>query len=153
VVFAIDGRRFALPLSKVDRVLRVVEITRLPDTSETILGVINMHGQVVPVVDLRKLWGFPIRDIELSDQLIIVTSATRTLALLVDRADVIRCASANIVSSETILPGFRKVPEVVKQDDGVLPILELDALLSAGDERALAATMKPDRLYLAGGTP
>ena len=54
VVFALDEPRYALPLSAVERVVRAVEITPLPKAPEIVLGVINMQGQVVPAVDIRK---------------------------------------------------------------------------------------------------
>jgi purine-binding chemotaxis protein CheW len=49
VVSNLDDRRFAMPLSAVVRVERIVAITPLPKAPEIVLGVINMHGQVIPV--------------------------------------------------------------------------------------------------------
>jgi len=49
VVFNLDDRRFAMPLSAVVRVERIVAITPLPRAPEIVLGVVNMHGQIIPV--------------------------------------------------------------------------------------------------------
>ncbi len=49
VSFFLDDRRFAVPLSTVMRVERIVAITPLPKAPDIVLGVINMHGQIIPV--------------------------------------------------------------------------------------------------------
>ena len=49
VSFSLDDRQFAVPLSAVMRVERIVAITPLPKAPEIVLGVVNMHGQVIPV--------------------------------------------------------------------------------------------------------
>ena len=59
VVFLIDNQRYALPLVSVERVLPMVAATRLPTLPDVALGVINVHGQVIPIVDIRPRLGFP----------------------------------------------------------------------------------------------
>lgn len=54
VSFNLDDQKYALLLSAVIRIIRVVEITSLPKAPEIVLGVINMHGLIIPVFDIRK---------------------------------------------------------------------------------------------------
>jgi purine-binding chemotaxis protein CheW len=77
VVFTLDEQRYALYLHAVVRVVRIVEITPLPQTPEVIRGVVNVQGQVIPVVDIRKRFQLPEREPELGDQLIIANTACR----------------------------------------------------------------------------
>ena len=53
VVFLVDGQRYALPLSAVDRAVRAVAVTPLPEMPPQVLGAINVHGRVLPVLSLR----------------------------------------------------------------------------------------------------
>ncbi len=71
VVFTLEEQRYALYLSAVERIVRIVEITPLPKALEIVFGVINVQGQVVPVVDIRKRFRLPEREMSLSDQLIM----------------------------------------------------------------------------------
>jgi purine-binding chemotaxis protein CheW len=68
VVFTLDARRYAVPLSTVERIIRAVEITPLPQAPEIVLGVINVQGRIIPVVNTRKRFRLPECDIRLSDQ-------------------------------------------------------------------------------------
>lgn len=62
VGLTLDGQRYALSLAQVERVIRAVEITPLPQAPEIITGVINVRGRVIPVVDIRKRFRLPVRE-------------------------------------------------------------------------------------------
>lgn len=54
VIFALDEQRYALYLSAVDRVIPALEIVRLPQAPDIVVGLINLQGRIIPVVDVRK---------------------------------------------------------------------------------------------------
>ncbi|MBF8302857.1 MAG: cheW40H-4 [Candidatus Dadabacteria bacterium] len=54
VVLTLDEQRYALHLSAVERIVRVVEVTPLPKAPEIVLGVVNVQGQIIPVINIRK---------------------------------------------------------------------------------------------------
>ena len=131
VVFSLDQQRFALNLASVERIVRAVEITRLPDAPETILGVINVEGRVIPVVNSRKCLGLREREIELQDLFIIVNEAGRTVALVGDEVSpVIEMPENEFVSSEKVLPVAGFVEGVAKLEDGMIVMLNVDRILS-----------------------
>ncbi|HOU33276.1 MAG TPA: chemotaxis protein CheW [Synergistaceae bacterium] len=72
LAFSVAERRFALPLSEVDRIVAAVEIQDLPQAPAFVRGVVNVGGALVPVVDLRVLRALPPREMELSDRMILV---------------------------------------------------------------------------------
>lgn len=129
IVFALDDQRYALSLSAADRVVRMVAITPLPNAPEGILGVVNFQGRVIPVFNLRSRFNLPERDIALTDQLIIAHTSRRVVALVVDAVmDV--CEAQNLVASGDVLARFQYVEGVVKRDDGLIFIHDLDTFLS-----------------------
>ncbi|HWP47219.1 MAG TPA: chemotaxis protein CheW [Candidatus Limnocylindrales bacterium] len=132
VVFILDEQRYALDLSMVERVVRVVEVIPLPKTSEFILGVINLQGQIIPVVNVRKWLCLPEREVNLSDQLIIIHPSSQRIALMVDTVrGVIENPEQEVITTEEILPGMEYVKGMVKLEDGMAIILHnLDKLLS-----------------------
>jgi purine-binding chemotaxis protein CheW len=54
VVLTLDEQRYALHLSAVERIVRMVEITPLPKAPQIVLGVVNVQGRIVPIVNIRK---------------------------------------------------------------------------------------------------
>ena len=73
VVFSIEKQQFALRLSVVKKIIRAVEIIPLPNSPEIILGTINIHGKLTPVISVRKRLGLKEKEINLNDHLIIAS--------------------------------------------------------------------------------
>ena len=143
VNFNLGDQKYALFLSAVIRIIRVVEITSLPKAPEIVLGVINMHGLIIPVFDIRKRFQLPQREIQLDHQLIVASTSQRTVALLVDSVDdVIEISEEKIIAGENILPGMEYVEGVVKTEDGMILIHDLEQFLSLQEEKALHEAME-----------
>jgi purine-binding chemotaxis protein CheW len=142
-VFMLDDQRYALHLSAVVRVVRVVEITPLPKAPEIVIGVVNVQGQIVPVFNIRKRFRLPERELNLSDQLIIANTSKQPVALLVDAVSgVIELSEKEVTAFEKILPGMEYVEGVVKLEDGMILIHDLDRFLSVEEERTLKGALE-----------
>ena len=138
VTFSLDDRKFALYVSAVQRIVRVVEVTALPKAPEIVVGIINMQGRVIPVFDIRMRFHLPAREVQLNDQLIIATTMKRTVALLVDSVDdVIEIPEEKIIAAEQILPELEYVEGIVKTQGGMVLIHDLEKFLSLPEEKAL----------------
>jgi purine-binding chemotaxis protein CheW len=143
VIFTLDEQRYALPLEAVERAVRVVECTPLPKAPAIVVGMVNVQGRIIPVLAMRKRLRLPERDIHVSDQLLIAHSSTRTVALLVDAVGGIVARSApEVIPAQKILPGLEYVEGVVKLEDGMVVIYDLDSFLSLEEEKALDEAMK-----------
>ena len=138
VTFSLDDRKFALYVSTVQRIIRVVEVTALPKAPEIVIGIINMQGRVIPVFDIRMRFRLPPREVGLADQMIIATTAKRTVALMVDSVDdVIEIPGERIIAAEQILPELEYVEGVIKTEEGMVLIHDLENFLSLPEEKAL----------------
>ncbi|MGD0886276.1 MAG: chemotaxis protein CheW [Thermodesulfovibrionales bacterium] len=138
VAFAIERQRYALYLSAVEQIVRAVEITSLPKAPEIVAGVINLHGRVIPVLNIRRRFRLPEREISSSDQFIIARTSKRTVALCADDVSgVIECPEQEVEPSREILPHMEYVEGVVKLDDGIVLIHDLDTFLSLEEEKKL----------------
>jgi purine-binding chemotaxis protein CheW len=87
LVFWLNNKRFALYLNQVERTIHIVEFYCLPKPAEYIAGIINFHGEFVPVINTRSIFNMQQREAELSDQLIIVHVLEQRFALWVDSTD------------------------------------------------------------------
>lgn len=88
IIFTLDDQRYALPLPAVDRVVRMVAIIPLPNAPDIVLGVVNFQGRVIPVIDVRRRFRLPEREIALTDQLLVAHTARRPVALVADAVPV-----------------------------------------------------------------
>ena len=136
VGFSLEGQRYALPLSTVGRVVLAVHVTPLPNAPGIVLGVIDCQGDVIPVLNVRRRFRLPERAIRISDQFVIARSGRRMVALAVDEAQgVIQCEQASIV--DLSLPGLEQFQGVIRLDDGLMLIHDLDKFLSLEDASTL----------------
>ena len=85
VLFDAASTTFAVPASDVVRVIRMAAIAPVPGAPPFIRGVLNIHGMLVPVVNVRARLGGAPCPLRLEDQLLLVRSGERLLALEVDR--------------------------------------------------------------------
>ncbi|MBI5590735.1 MAG: chemotaxis protein CheW [Deltaproteobacteria bacterium] len=142
LVFKLDEQSYALRLSVVEKIIRAVAVTALPRKPEVVLGVIGVHGRIVPVVDIRKRFRLLEREMQLSDQMIIASTAHRTLALLVDStAGVVQLSEEEMVGAAEIVPNLGYVEGAVRLEDGIVLIHDLDRFLSLEEEKALGASL------------
>ena len=142
VVFHLGEQRYALPLDTVQRIVRAVEVTPLPGAPAVVLGVINVAGCVLPVLSLRQRFRLPEREIGPADQFVLAQMSQRTVALVIDEAQgVIEREASAVVGSDRIAPGLEQFHGVVKLDDGLVLIHDLQTFLSLDEARALDQAM------------
>jgi purine-binding chemotaxis protein CheW len=147
VVFTLEGQRYGLRMSVVERVVRAVEVTPLPAAPGIVLGVINVEGRIIPVVDIRERFRLPEKEIGLSDYLIIAETARRTVAFPADSVSgVVEVPDDEIVHAMQILPQVEYLEGIAKLEGGMVLIHDLDRFLSLDEEKALdtALTSAPE---------
>ncbi|MFN3652129.1 MAG: chemotaxis protein CheW [Armatimonadota bacterium] len=138
ILCRVEGEPYGLPLATVERVLPMVELRRLPSAPVFLAGVIDYHGEVVPVVDLRVRFGLASRAPEVTQRLLLLQTSRRKLALLVDAVEGLReLPGERVVAPEALDTGLRGVAGVAALEDGVVIVQDVEALLSSEEERAV----------------
>jgi purine-binding chemotaxis protein CheW len=138
VAFTLDEQQYALPLSSVRRVTRSVEITALAKAPRIVLGIIDLQGEMVPVISMRERLGFSEPDPSLTDHMIIAETTKRSVALLVNSVTgVIERKPEEITTAGKIVPGAKYVEGMARLGDGILFIYNLDNFLSAQEQSQL----------------
>ena len=142
LVFSLDGYRYALHLLTAERVFRAVEITPLPKAPAIVLGVVNIEGRIVPVVNVRRRFRLPEREIDPGDQLILARTSRRPVALLVDSVTgVIESPEQDLVPAQDFLPKVEYIEGVLKLQDGLVLIHDIDTFLSLDEAKGLDKAM------------
>lgn len=138
LTFTLDQQRCALPLSGVDSVVRAAQIRRLPNAPPIVSGVINVHGRIVPVINMRYRLNLPERRIEPADQFILAHTARRPVCLIVDAVtEVDEYPEHSLEAADSVLPNLEFIAGVMKLPEGLVLIHDLDRFLSLEEEMAL----------------
>ncbi|MGH8055679.1 MAG: chemotaxis protein CheW [Candidatus Entotheonellia bacterium] len=143
VVFMIAGQRYALQLQRVERVLPIVAISSLPQAPAITLGVINLHGSILAIVDLRRRFNLPPHEYGLTGHLLLVRTIQRRLGFPVDEVlGVMEVAAEGVTPPHTVLPGIGHVAGIVTLADGLLFLHDLDTVLSLHEEQSLSRALE-----------
>src|SRR5689334_11343 len=84
VAFRVARQRWALPLAAVERVVAMVAVSPLPHSPSGVSGAINVHGEIVPVLDLGARFGFATREHDPGARLVLARTRRRAVAIGVD---------------------------------------------------------------------
>lgn len=144
VVVECAGQQLGLPSRQVEQVRSAVQVTRLSDTPPLVEGVVNLHGEIVPVVDGRRRLGISHRDVRLTDRFVIVRARGRRLVLHVDAAvGVVDVPAADLDEAASLQREAFGCKGISRLRGGLFVVHDMDALLSPPEflrtERALAA--------------
>ncbi len=143
MVFSLEDQKYALSLSRVEKVIRSVEITALPKAPEIVSGVIDMQGRIVPVFNVRKRFRLPEKEIGPEDHMIVAKAFSRMVSFWVDRVEgIIEWPPDRIIPKRDIHPEMEYVEGVIKLENGMVFIHDLDRFLSPQEKTELDSALK-----------
>jgi purine-binding chemotaxis protein CheW len=143
LVFKLDEQQYALRLEAVERIVRAAAITPLPKAPDIILGILDIQGEIIPVINVRKRFRLPEIDLRPEDQFIIARARSLTVALVVDAAQsVVETPEPGRTAAEEVLSGMEYLAGVTRTEDGLVLIHDLDKFLSLGEEKMLLQAME-----------
>ena len=145
VAFSVSQQHYALPLAVVERVLPMLTIAPIPRTPAVVLGLIDLHGETIPVFDLHARLhgaGGP-QHYGVDGKLVVGGTSRRRFAVAAERVrGVVRVAAESLASLQTLVPGAGVLPDVVAGEEGLIYVHDPETLLTAREERQLAAALK-----------
>ena len=138
VGFDVGGEEFGLEILRVQEIIRIQPLTRVPNSPSFVDGVINLRGKIIPIIALRKCLALEDRPHDKQTRIVVVEVKGNVLGFIVDSvSEVLR------IPVETIEPPPRLgkverefVSGVGKLDNRLLILLDLDRLMSDADKAA-----------------
>ncbi len=125
VVFRAEQREYALPLRQVLHVLRMVAITPVPEGPAWLLGVVNWHGRVIPVMDLRVRLGLPPLPVGLNTPLLLFQTEAGTAALVADEVvEVLTVPAEAIAAPDTRLGQAHALSSTLRWGERLILMLD-----------------------------
>ncbi|GAB5517843.1 MAG: chemotaxis protein CheW [Rhodothermales bacterium] len=149
VTFVLGKETFGVDVLKVQEIIRIVDVTRVPNSPSFVEGVINLRGKILPVIDLRKRFGLSYAERDKDSRIVVIEFADKVVGFLVDRMrEVVRVernsvdAPPNLVTSST----SRYITGVVQLEDRLLTLLDLDRVLTTAEQEQLASQGEPEAI-------
>lgn len=142
VTFELNGETYALDVMRVQEVLRVGEISPVPGAPDYVLGIINLRGKVVTVIDARLRLGLSYAESTDMSRIIVLEAAGQDVGILVDGvAEVVQIRRADIDPSPSVgnEEAARYIEGVASRDKDLVIVVDVDKLLSEDEWAELAA--------------
>jgi purine-binding chemotaxis protein CheW len=132
LTFGLDREEFGIPVTQVREVIRVTEITRVPQVPPHVRGVTNLRGRILPVVEIRTRLGLEPAIVTPVSRIVVVEVLARVLGLLVDRVSQVTRLPADSVApppEEVVSAEADYVTGVARWDSRLIILLDLDKVL------------------------
>ena len=133
VTFRLAGETYGINVMQVQEVLRYTDIAPVPGASYHVLGIINLRGKVVTVIDTRTRFGLPKGDINDNTRIVIIESSAHVIGIMVDSvAEVVYLRQSEIDSTPNVgnEESARYIQGVCHKEGELLILVDLDKMLS-----------------------
>ncbi|VAV85395.1 Positive regulator of CheA protein activity (CheW) [hydrothermal vent metagenome] len=140
VTFSLGNEEFSVDILKVQEIIRLMELTRVPKAPEFIEGVINLRGKVIPVMDLRKRFSMPEAEDSSAARIIVVELHNATVGFRVDGvSEVLRLPADTVEPPPTIVCGVETeyIKGVGKLDDRLIILLDVEKVLTEDEHSSM----------------
>jgi purine-binding chemotaxis protein CheW len=140
ISFSVGVEEYGMDILRVKEVIRTPQLTHLPKAPSFVKGIINLRGDVIPIVDLRDKFGLESQAHDASTRIIVVDVEGRLVGLVVDSASqVVRIPSDQIDPPPPIIGGLSTeyIRGVGKLDDRLIILLNIDTILSDSELKEL----------------
>lgn len=132
IVFQLADKEYAIPVSNVQGIEKLMHITRVPKTQGFVKGVINLRGVVTPLIDLRERFGIPVSNNEETTRIIIITLDEMEVGFIVDSANDVIDIPVSAIEAQPEVVGSNEedfISGVAKLENRLLILLHLDKVL------------------------
>ena len=139
LIFQLVGNDYAIPLQGVREVLRMVAITPLPLAHEWLVGIINLRGEIIPILDLRKRLALTAHPYSLNTPIIVAQHKDSTFGLIADGVSPELTVAPNaIVQTDSFVDADHTIGCIARVNERLIAILDLSRMM-VGSEDVLTA--------------
>lgn len=133
VVFRIGQEEYGIDIQKVSIIEKMMNIARVPTAPPAILGVVNLRGEIIPVLDLRKRFDMPTREPDDDTRIIIFRMGEVVLGMLVDMVSEVHHLLESDIESVTSITSDRTLDYITgvgKVDGRLVTLLNIEKLIA-----------------------
>lgn len=137
VVFKLESRRYGLPIEKVQEIQQIVEFSRVPGADDRLTGMMNLRGQVIPVLDMRALVGLSAASYDIDTPMIICFTGETLVSIVVDEVEDVLLVPAGALAPAPVLHNLaERLLGVCRLENEMIFIFDVDRLIRSVDIEA-----------------
>ena len=140
VSFKVGEAEFGVDILRVKEINKMLELTIVPNTPEFVVGVVNLRGRIIPILNLRTRLGLPVKEYDLETRIIVVEMEDKTIGFIVDEVKEVLRIPKNITEPPPdIVSGVDSdyITAIGKMEDRLLILLDLTKVLTSEEMNSL----------------
>ncbi|KUK14567.1 MAG: chemotaxis protein CheW [Synergistetes bacterium] len=141
VVFRLGKEEYGVDIAKVQEIVRVQEVTHIPQAPAFVEGIVNLRGNIIPIVDLKKRFNLEGGDVsEKEKRVIVVNVGKQIVGIVVDSvSEIIRIPRENVEPPPPIVAGIEAtyIEGVGKIDKRLIILLNIEKILTEKEKEEL----------------
>lgn len=140
VSFKLGAEEYGVDIAQVQEINRMVAVTHVPRAPQFMEGVINLRGQLIPIIDLRARFGMPRAEHTKSTRIVVTEIGTKRVGMVVDSvSEVLRLPAEQIEDAPEMITGVdtEYIRGVGKIEDRLIILLDLAKIISGAEKREL----------------
>lgn len=141
VVFRLGSEEYGVPITQVKEINRLTATTKVPRSPKFVEGIINLRGQIIPIIDMKKRFDLPLTEYTGDARIIVIQVYANTFGVEVDSvSEVLRINSMNIEPAPHIVCSIdsKYITGVAKVGERLLILLDLDKMLNDEEKAQLS---------------
>jgi purine-binding chemotaxis protein CheW len=146
VSFRLGGEEYGVDIAQVQEIIRMVEITHVPRAPHFMEGVINLRGQLIPIIDLRTRFGMSRIDPTKSTRIVVTEIGSKRVGIVVDSvSEVLNIPIENVEAAPEMVAGVgtEYIQGVGKLGERLIIMLDLTMVISTEEKQQLDTVETP----------
>ena len=143
VSFKLGSEEYGVDIAQVQEINRMVSVTHVPRAPQFMEGVINLRGQLIPIIDLRARFGMPRAEHTKNTRIVVTEIGAKRVGMVVDSvSEVLRLPTDQIEDAPEMITGVdtEYIRGVGKIEDRLIILLDLAKIISGSEKRDLEST-------------
>ena len=137
IVFNLGEERYGVEISQIKEIILLTQVTHIPNVPDFVEGVLNLRGQIVAIINLRKKLGKEPKKNDENTRIIVIEYGSSTIGMMVDSVSEVKYLSSKNIEE---IPRFLALKDeskflkgIGKLEDGLLTLMDLKELLSKNE--------------------
>lgn len=137
IVFNLGEERYGIEISQIKEIILLTQVTHIPNVPDFVEGVLNLRGQIVAIINLRKKLGKEPKKNDENTRIIVIEYGSSTIGMMVDSVSEVKYLSSKNIEA---IPKFLALKDeskflkgIGKLEDGLLTLMDLRELLSENE--------------------
>ncbi|OVE81444.1 hypothetical protein BVY04_03330 [bacterium M21] len=148
VSFKLHEEEYAIEITKAKEIILVEGVTRVPQMPDFIEGIINLRGNVIPVIDLRKRFGLPVSALDEQSRIVVTRMESKIIGLIVDSvSQVMKVPKSQIQEPPETIAGLagEYLLGIGRVEERMILLLDTEKILKSNEEIVLNSCSQPQQ--------